>query len=46
MAKLRNKPKLAAMARETQKNLRKNQSQNSASLGTTEDYIAQVSNDI
>ena len=43
MATLSNKWKLAAMARETQEYSRNNQSQNSAALGITEDYIGQVS---
>ena len=46
MATLRNKRKLAAMARGTQEYRRNNQSQNSAAPGTTEDYIAQVSEEI
>ena len=46
MATLRNKRKLAAMAREAQENPRNNQSQNSATAGNTEDYIAQVSKEI
>ena len=46
MATLRNKRKLAATARETQENPRNSQSQNSAVLGITEDYIAQVSKEI
>ena len=43
MATLRNRRNLAAMARETQKYPRNNQSQNSAAPGITGDYIAQVS---
>ena len=46
MATLRSKRKLAAMARETQEYLRNNQSRNSAAPGITEDYIAQVSEEI
>ena len=46
MATLRNKRKLAAMARETQEYSRNNQSQNSAAPGITEDYTAQVSEEI
>ena len=46
MATLRNKRKLAAMARETQNYPRNNQSQNSAAPGTTEDYITRVSEEI
>ena len=46
MATLRNKKKLAAMARESQEYPRNNQSQNSAAPGFTEDYIAQVSEKI
>ena len=46
MTTLRNRRKLAAMARETQENPRNNQSQNSAAPGITEDYIAQVSEEI
>ena len=46
MATLRNKKKLAAMARETQQYPRNNQSENSAAPGITEDYIAQVSEEI
>ena len=46
MATLRNKRKLAAMARETQKYPRNNQSQNSAAPGITEEYIAQISEKI
>ena len=46
MANLRKKRKLAAMARETQENHIKHQSQNSAAPGITEDYIAQVSEEI
>ena len=46
MATLRNKWKLAAKARETQEYPRNNQSQNSAATGITEDFIAQVSEEI
>ena len=46
MATLRNKRKIAAMARETQENPGNHQSQNSAALGITEDYITQVSEEI
>ena len=46
MATLRNKRKLAAMARETQKYPWNNQSQNAATPGNTEEYIAQVSEKI
>ena len=46
MATLRNKRKLAAMARETQEYPRNNQSQNSAAPGITEDNIAKVSEEI
>ena len=46
MATLRTKRKLAAIARETQEDSRNNQSQNSAAPGITEDYIAQVSEEI
>ena len=46
MATLRNKRKLAAMARKTQENPRNHQSQNSAAPGNTEDYIAKVSEEI
>ena len=46
MATLRNKRKLAAMARKTQEYRRNNQSQNSAAPGVTEDYIAQLSEEI
>ena len=46
MATLRNKRKLAAMARETIEYPRNNQSQNSAGPGVTEDYLAQVSEEI
>ena len=46
MATLRYKRKLAAMARETQKYPRNNQSQNSAAPGITEEYIAQISEKI
>ena len=43
MATLRNRRKLAAMSRETQEYPSNNQSQNSSARGTTEEYIAQVS---
>ena len=43
MAILRNKRKLVAMRRETQESRGNHQLQNSAALGITEDYIAQVS---
>ena len=46
MATLRNKRKLAAIARESQEYPRNNQVQNSAAPGITEDYIAQVSEEI
>ena len=46
MATLRNKRKLAALARETQEYPKNNQSQNSAAPGITEDCIAQVSEEI
>ena len=46
MAKLRNRRKLASMARETQGHSRSNQSQNSAALGFTGDYTAQVSEEV
>ena len=46
MATLRYKRKLAAMARETEENLRNHQSQNLAAPGITEDYMAQVSEEI
>ena len=46
MATLRDKRKLAAMAKETQKNPRNHQSQNSAAPGIAEDYAAQVSEEI
>ena len=46
MATLRNKQKLAAMARETQKYPRSNQPQNSAAPGITEDYMAEASEEI
>ena len=45
-ATLRNKRKLAAMARETREYPRTNQSQNSPAPGITEEYIAQVSEEI
>ena len=46
MATLKNKQKLAAMARETQVYPRNNQVQNSAAPGVTEDYVVQVSEEI
>ena len=46
MATLRNEQKLAAMARETKEYTRNDQSENSAAPGITEDYIAQVSEEI
>ena len=46
MATLGNRPKLAPMARKTQEYPKNNQSQNQAALGITEDYIAQVSQEI
>ena len=46
MVTLGSKRKVAAMGRETQEFPRNNQSQNSAALGITEDYIAQVSKKI
>ena len=46
MATLRNKQKLAAMARVTQDCPRNNQSQNSSAPGITEESIAQVSDEI
>ena len=46
MATLRNKRKLAPMAKETQEYPRKSQSQNSSASGITEEYIAQVSKEI
>ena len=46
MAALRIKRKLAAMARKRQENPSNNQLQNSASPGITQDYIAQVSEEI
>jgi len=46
MATLRNKRELAAMPGETQEYPRNNQSQNSAAPGITEEYIAQVSEEI
>ena len=46
MAILRNKRKLAAMARETQECPRNNQSQISAAPGITKDNIAKVSEEI
>ena len=46
MATRRNEKRLAAMAKETQEYPRINQSQNSAASGITEDYIAQVFEEI
>ena len=46
MATLRNKRKLAAVSRETQKYPRNSQSQSSSAPGITEEYIAQVSEEI
>ena len=46
MATLKNKRKLAAVSRETQEYPRKSQSQNSSAPGITEEYIAQVSEEI
>ena len=46
MATLRIKWKLAAIARETQEYPRNNQSENSSAPGITEEYIAQVSEEI
>ena len=46
MATLRNKRKLAAVSRERQEYPRNSQSQNSSAPGTTEEYIAQVSEEI
>ena len=46
MATLRNKRKLADMARETQEYPRNNQLQNSSAPRITEEYIAQVSEEI
>ena len=46
MATLRKKRKLAAKPRETQENPRNNQSQNSAVPRSTENYIAQISEEI
>ena len=46
MATLRIKRKLAAMAGETQEYPRSKQSHNSAAPGITEDYIAQISEEI
>ena len=46
MATLRNNRKLAVMARETKENRRNHQSQNPAAPGITEDYLAQVSEEI
>ena len=46
MSTLRNKRKLAAVARETQEYARNNQSQISAAPGLTEDFRAQVSEEI
>ena len=46
MAALRNKRKLAAMSRLTQEYPSNNQSQNSSAPGFTEEYMAQVSEEI
>ena len=46
MAALRNERKLAAASRETQEYLRNSQSQNTSALGITEEYVAQVSEEI
>ena len=46
MTTLRNKRKISAMVRETQEYPRNNQSQNSTAPGVTEEYIAQVSEEI
>ena len=46
MAMLLNKRELAAIARETKEYPRNNHSQNSAAPGITDDYIAQVSEEI
>ena len=46
MATLRNKRKLAAVLRKTQEYPRNSQSQNSSAPGITEEYIAQVSEEI
>ena len=46
MATLKNRRKLAAMSMETQGYLRNNNSQNSSASGITEEYIAQVSEEI
>ena len=43
MATLKNNRKFLAKSRETQENPRNNQLQNSSALGTTEEFIAQVS---
>ena len=46
MATLRNKRKIAAMARERQEYPMNNQSKNSAAPGITEGYIAQISEEV
>ena len=46
MASLRNKLKLATVSRETQEYPRNRQSQNSSAAGITEEYIAQVAEEI
>ena len=46
MATLRNKRKLAAMCRDTQKYPRNNQLKNASAPGITEEFIAQVSEEI
>ena len=46
MATLRNRRKLAAMSKETQGYPRNNQLQNSSAPGITEEYIAQVSEEM
>ena len=46
MAMLRNKRNLAAIAKETHEYPRRNQSQNSAAPEITEDYKAQISDEI
>ena len=46
MTKLRNEPEFAAVSRETQGYPGNSQSQNTSASGITEEYIAQVSEDI
>ena len=46
MATLRNKHNLAVISKEAQEYPRNNQSQNSSAPGSTEEYIAQVSDEI